>query len=332
MSNLKKIYVDDFLTEEDVENNIQPQEKIVDKEKFEEYKLKFDIKKLMSNFILKKEYFISHKTSNIHEEYDIEKKPIGQGSFGTVYRAREKDTGIARAIKQVMHQNIVNYDGFISEVSALKTLDHPNIIKLYEVFEDNKCVYLVQELCEGGELFEYIADREQLCEEDAARIFQQITSAILYCHKNWIWHRDLKLDNFMFSTKDRNSLIKLIDFGLSRSYFQYQEAGKGEVFRMETRAGTWLYMAPEVLSKDYSNSWDTWSLGVILYVMLSGLLPFEGTNDEEIEENVRSLNYNFNDHVWESVSEEAMDLISKMLIYEDERITPKEALNHPWIK
>ena len=316
----------------DDEEDSQPQAKIIDRKQYEENKSKFDIKNLISNFILKKEYFISHKTSNIHDEYDIEKKPIGQGSFGTVFKAREKNTGIVRAIKQVMHESIDNYDGFMNEVAALKTLDHPNIIKLFEVFEDSKCVYLVQEFWEGGELFDYIADRERLSESDAARVFHQIVSAILYWHKNCICHRDLKPDNFMFSTKDKNSLVKLIDFGLSRSFFKYQEAGKGEVFRMETRAGTWLYMAPEVLNNDYSNAWDTWSLGVILYIMLWGSLPFEGSNDSEIEESIKALNYDFDDEVWESISAEAKDLISKMLVYENQRITPKEALTHPWAK
>mmetsp|Transcript_110 Transcript_110/g.137 ORF Transcript_110/g.137 Transcript_110/m.137 type:complete len:138 (+) Transcript_110:322-735(+) len=135
----------------------------------------------------------------------------------------------------------------------------------------------------------------------------------------------------MLSTKDKNSQVKLIDFGLSRSFFKMKDEG-GEMLRMETRAGTQLYMAPEVLEKDYSNACDTWSLGVILYIMLSGLLPFEGTTDSEIEESIRTLRYDFEDEVWENLSEEVKELISKMLAYEKDRITPKEALNHAWLK
>lgn len=332
MEEPKKLYIDDFMSDDDDDGDTKAGSRIIDRKQYEENKSKFDIKKLISNFILKKEYFISHKTTSIFDDYDIDKKPVGQGAFGIVYKAHEKNTGLTRAVKQVMNENIKNYDGFMNEVAALKTLDHPNIIKLFEVYEDKTCVYLVQEYCEGGELFDYIAEREHLPEKEAARVFHQITSSILYCHKNWICHRDLKPDNFMLASKDPNSQVKLIDFGLSRSFFKYHDQGRGEMLRMETRAGTALYMAPEVLQKDYSNACDTWSLGVILYIMLSGLLPFEGTTDAEIEDSIKSLKYDFEDDVWESISEDVKDLISKMLVYEKDRITPKEALSHPWVK
>lgn len=117
-------------------------------------------------------------------DYTMDKKELGKGSFGVVYKAHEKNTGIVRAVKKVMNENIQNYDGFINEVDALKTLDHPNIIKLYEVYEAVDCVYLVLEYCEGGDLFDYIANNDRLEEPEAARIFHQITSSIIYCHKN----------------------------------------------------------------------------------------------------------------------------------------------------
>lgn len=175
----KKIYIDDFMSDEE-ENDNKTQAKTIDRKQYEEKKAKFDIKKLISNFILKKEYFISHKTTSIYDDYEFNKKPIGQGSFGIVYKAKEKATGAMRAIKQVLNDVIKNFDGFMNEVAALKKLDHPNIIKLYEVYEDKNCVFLVQEFCEGGELFDYITEKEHLDEKDAARIFHQITSAILY--------------------------------------------------------------------------------------------------------------------------------------------------------
>lgn len=145
MEQPKKLYIDDFMSDEDEDADGKAQTRTIDRKQYEENKSKFDIKKLISNFILKKEYFISHKTTSIFEDYDIDKKPIGQGAFGIVYKAHEKNTELVRAIKQVMNENIKNYDGFMNEVAALKTLDHPNIIKLFEVYEDKSCVYLVQE-------------------------------------------------------------------------------------------------------------------------------------------------------------------------------------------
>lgn len=136
MEEPKKIYIDDFMSDDEDEGDDKTKQRMLDRKQYEENKSKFDIKKLISNFILKKEYFISHKTTSIFEEYDIDKKPVGQGAFGIVYKAKEKNTGLVRAIKQVMNENIKNYDGFMNEVAALKTLDHPNIIKLYEVYED----------------------------------------------------------------------------------------------------------------------------------------------------------------------------------------------------
>lgn len=281
-----------------------------------------------------KQYFITHKTCSIFDDYTFDENQLGAGAYGVVYRVTEKTTGQIRACKQVNNDKITNYDGFMNEVQALKTLDHPNIIKLYEVYKSSDWVYLVTELCEGGELFDYILDNKPLSEHDSAKLFHQMVSAVLYWHKNCIWHRDLKPDNFMMSKAGPNATLKLIDFGLSRSFFKQTGDGPGEVIRMETRAGTSLYMAPEVLSGNYNNSCDIWSLGVILYIMMSCNLPFGGSSDHEIYESILKIDYVFSDEngYWETRSEEVKDLVSKMLVYEEDRITPKEALNHPWVR
>lgn len=331
---MKKVVMDDFLSEDEdnEENKRVLTVKQLDKEEFEKNKANFDFKQIVSTFILKKDYFISHKTTDIFLDYDIDDKPIGEGSFGVVYKGVEKNTNIVRAIKQIFNENITNYDGFMTEVSALKTLDHPNVVKLFEVYQDKTCVFLVLEYLDGGELFDYIADRDHLTEADSARFFKQMMSAIIYCHKNRICHRDLKPDNFMLASKDQDAYIKLIDFGLSRSFYKFHGEGKGEIIRMETKVGTSLYMAPEVLSKNYSNACDTWSLGVILYIMLCGCPPFDGEDDQEIYAAIKNLAYDFSDEAWQSVSEDAKDLVNKILVEEKNRITPKEALNHPWVK
>lgn len=179
-------------------------------------KNEFDFKKVMSEFVIKKELFISHSKGDISDTYTFTDKPLGEGAFGKVYLATENDTGIKRAVKVIERTKIKNYQRFYNEVNALRTLDHPNIIKLFEIFEDKTNVYLVQELCSGGELFDFIVEREFVTEELAAKIFQQIMQSILYCHKNRIAHRDLKPENFMLKSKDdEEPIVKLIDFGLS---------------------------------------------------------------------------------------------------------------------
>mmetsp|Transcript_21075 Transcript_21075/g.20770 ORF Transcript_21075/g.20770 Transcript_21075/m.20770 type:complete len:164 (-) Transcript_21075:471-962(-) len=137
----------------------------------------------------------------------------------------------------------------------------------------------------------------------------------------------------MFKSKDKNSMLKLIDFGLSMSYFKVDKnTEKSSVVRMKTRAGTAFFMAPEVISHDYTESCDMWSAGVMLYIMLCGYPPFYGENDQEILEAVIAGEYDFDDEVWDEVSDEAKDLINNLLKPEQERLTPKEALHHPWVK
>ena len=170
----------------------------------------------------------------------------------------------------------------------MRTLDHPNVIKLYELFEDARNVYLVMELCTGGELFDKIINKGHFTEKEAAFIFQQIISAIFYCHKNFIVHRDLKPENFLFQNPDFRSTLKIIDFGLSKIW------AKGEDQKsFRTRAGTPYYIAPEVLAGDYDESCDIWSSGCILYILLCGYPPFYGSSDAQILERVKKGAYSF---------------------------------------
>lgn len=273
------------------------------------------------------------KDSKLQDDYDLDGE-LGKGTYGIVYKGIDKITGDIRAVKQISRAKIKKYERFINEVHALKTLDHPNIIKLFEIYEEEDDVYLVQELCTGGELFDRIVENQYLSEKQAAEYFQQILQSILYCNKNKISHRDLKPENFMFKTKEEDSNLKLIDFGLSMSYYKMDKstANKGNVVRMKTRAGTAFFMAPEVISHDYTESCDMWSAGVMLYIMLCGYPPFYGETDQEILEAVVIGEFDFNDEVWDEVADDAKDLISKCLVGEKERISPKEALAHPWVK
>jgi calcium-dependent protein kinase len=323
-----KIHVKDFMGE-DEEKLVKQKRK--NEEEFKKLQEDFSIQDAVDQFILKKELFILKREGDVFNEYQVDDKVLGEGTYGVVFRAKDKTTGEEVAIKRIPREKIRNYQRFLNEITALKTLDHPNVIKLFEIFEDEDDVYLVQELCTGGELFDYIVNQEFLSEFQAATIFQQILHSITYCHKNAIAHRDLKPENFMFKSSGEGSNLKLIDFGLSTSYFK-STGGQGEYTRMTTRAGTAFFMAPEVLEANYSNACDMWSCGVILYVMLCGYPPFDGDTEEEILLNVQSGEYDFDDEVWDKVSEEAKDLIKKLLVPEDQRLSPKEALDHPWLK
>jgi calcium-dependent protein kinase len=276
---------------------------------------------------------VIRKDSKLEDDYDLDGE-LGKGTYGIVYKGIDKITGDVRAVKQIARAKIKKYERFINEVNALKTLDHPNIIKLFEIYEDEENVYLVQELCTGGELFDRIVENQYLSEKQAAALFQQILQSILYCNKNKISHRDLKPENFMFKTKDEDSNLKLIDFGLSMSYYKMDKSSgnQGNVVRMKTRAGTAFFMAPEVVSHDYTESCDMWSAGVMLYIMLCGYPPFYGETDQEILEAIVAGEFDFDDEVWDEVSADAKDLIKKCLIGEKERISPKEALAHLWVK
>ncbi|EER08814.1 Calcium-dependent protein kinase, putative, partial [Perkinsus marinus ATCC 50983] len=209
----------------------------------------------------------------------------------------------------------------------MKMLDHPNIIKLFETLRDHRNIILVMELCTGGELFDRIIEVGHFTEVQAAIVMQQILRAIYYMHENHIMHRDLKPENFLFSTKEplEKSCLKLIDFGLSTKF------GKDDT--MTTKAGTPYYVAPQVLGGKYNEACDLWSCGVIMYILLCGYPPFYGETDADVLTKVRLGNYTFNAADWKGVSEDAKDLIRKLLkINPKDRYTAEQALNHIWVR
>merc|ERR1719387_2761101 len=235
--------------------------------------------------------------------------------------------GLERAIKTISKSHMTNAERFKAEIALMKIMDHPNIIKLYETFEDHRNIYLVMELCSGGELFDRIIESGHFNEQQAAILMQQIIRAIYYMHENHVCHRDLKPENFLFLTKDpiEKNLLKIIDFGLSCMF------ESGQV--LTTKAGTPYYVAPQVLAGKYDKACDLWSCGVIMYVMLCGYPPFFGETDAEVLSKVRLGNFSFNAADWKNVSEDAKALIRMLLkMNPRDRYTAEQALNHEWIK
>jgi len=161
----------------------------------------------------------------------------------------------------------------------------------------------IDRLCNGGELFDRIIEKEYFTEDEAARLFKQILMALNYCHSNNIVHRDLKPENFLFVSKDDTSDLKIIDFGLSKIM------NGGKLQRMKTRAGTPYYISPEVLAGNYDVSCDMWSDGCMLYILLCGYPPFYGDDNNEILAMVQKGNFDFDGEEWDDVSSDAKDLI-----------------------
>lgn len=209
------------------------------------------------------------------------------------------------AIKAMQKSRITDYEAFQNEISILRSLDHPNIIKLFETWETDRICFLVTELCEGGELFYHITKKKHLTEAQSSSIMKQSFYALCYLHKNRICHRDIKPENFLLYKEDDDSHIKLIDFGLAK------RVEPNEI--MNKPNGTPYYIAPEVLKGSYTTQCDIWSMGVIMYIMLCGKPPFGGKQNKDIINNVLNSTYSMKSEVWNSVSSDAKDIISKLL-------------------
>lgn len=209
------------------------------------------------------------------------------------------------------------------EFQLLKNIDHPHIIRIYEIYNDQKNFYLITEYCEGGDIFSMIQKAANFNEKIASRIIKQVVNAILYCHENGIVHRDIKSDNILFLQNDINSPVKLIDFGIS---VRFEKNTK-----LREKTGTVLYIAPEVINGSYDEKCDIWSCGVLMYTMLSGLPPFYGTSRKEVMAKIKKGKFSFKSKFWNLISAEAKDLIEKMLTYNpEERPTCWQILNHSW--
>ena len=288
-----------------------------------------------NKLIIRKELFIKETKGDITEFYQVLKK-IGEGGFSKVYIVKEKETGEIRAMKQVDKSKIIDIKNFKTEIKILAMLDHPNILRLFDVIEDSKNFYLIMELCTGGELLSRMSNNRYK-EKGAAKLMEQIVSAVAYCHEKGICHRDLKPQNILFYNEEENSPIKIVDFGISKIYNPSlsslkEEYGDKGSKKMTTRVGTMLFLSPEVLKGNYTEKCDVWSLGVILYILLCGYPPFNGSSEKEILQNISSVKFSFPQAEWKNISESAKDLISSMLCPEKKRISSKDILKSKWFK
>lgn len=253
---------------------------------------------------------------------------IGRGGYSTVYEVTSKATNERCAVKCIEKRILEkgrNIKLLRREIDNMLHVDHPNVLKLMEIFEDDKWFYMVMEYMQGGELFEKIVQRGRYSERDAAQIFKQIVCGVQYLHDKGIAHRDLKPENVLSADNgDGDEKIKIADFGFSKAF---------DESTLRTSCGSPNYVAPEILTEDhYDKSVDIWSLGVILYILLCGYPPFYAKTNPELFKKIMACQYDFNDKRWLPISESAKDLIGKLLVRDPEqRPSAQQILMHPWI-
>lgn len=279
---------------------------------------------------------INISTERVDKVYKInkEERKLGKGFFGIVVRGEDKVTGQARAIKIIKKEKLqeksMNLELLSNEYKLMFNIDHPNIIRLFEVYDDAKYIYFVMELLEGNSLFEgMFAEGAQASEKRVRELFFQIMKGIQYLHKNGIAHRDIKPQNIMFLNKKMDQL-KIIDFGVSKYFFDSKNP-KGEI-TLRTMTGSLFYLPPEIMEGAYDCRCDIWSAGVLLYMMIAGVPPFYDLNPQIVVEKVKNVDYKFEEEVWKTVSPQVQDLIRNMIAPRDVRFDANQVLNHPWMK
>ncbi|XP_009577244.1 PREDICTED: myosin light chain kinase 2, skeletal/cardiac muscle-like, partial [Fulmarus glacialis] len=269
---------------------------------------------------------VSAKRVGISSYYNVSKNEIlGGGRFGQVHKCEEKATGLKLAAKIIKAKGPKQKDEVKNEINVMNQLNHVNLIQLYDAFESKNDIVLVMEYVEGGELFDRIIDENcNLTEMDTILFIKQICEGIQYMHQMYILHLDLKPENILCVNRAANQ-IKIIDFGLARRYKPRE--------KLRVNFGTPEFLAPEVVNYEFvSFPTDMWSVGVIAYMLLSGLSPFLGDDDNETLNNILSCSWDFEDEEFRGVSDQAKDFISKLLIKEKcWRISATAALKHPWL-
>ena len=272
--------------------------------------------------------FVGKGSTDPNQLY-IRKKILGRGSFGIVYLVKHKELSRYFAMKVIKKtsKNKEEEENLMNEINILRKLDHPNILKITDFYPLKTEYNIITEYCQEGELFDEIKAHAPFNEILTAWYMRQILSAVSYCHSMNIIHRDLKPENILIVKRVKNGFhpIKIIDFGTAKVF----QKEKSEHLLI----GSAYYIAPEVLSRNYSELCDLWSCGVIMYILLTGRPPFNGINEEEIMKKIKEGNYDLSKYPWGIISEDAKNLVKGLLqIDPKKRYSAQEALNHKWFQ
>ncbi|VDP07670.1 unnamed protein product [Soboliphyme baturini] len=257
----------------------------------------------------------------VTQKYDV-LSVIGKGSFSIVMKVRNKQTNEYHSMKVIssglsMIQN---------ELSILSRVKHKYVVQLIEVFCTSSRVYVILELASGGELYDRITKKGTFTEDEAAYTVCMLLQGVSYLHSVGVTHRDLKPENLLYSSQEKNAKILITDFGLAH----LQKPGEED--QMTDPCGTPEYIAPEILTRlPYTNKVDMWAVGVITYILLSGVMPFDDENRTALYRQILKGRYYFYPEFWSNVSEEAMQFVSTLLCVDaDQRPTSEKALKHHW--
>ncbi|KAF5462991.1 hypothetical protein F2P56_018949 [Juglans regia] len=267
---------------------------------------------------------------DFNERYTIGKL-LGHGQFGYTYVATDKENGDRVAVKRIEKNKMVlpiAVEDVKREVKILQELTgHENVVQFYNAFEDDSYVYIVMELCEGGELLDRILAKKdsRYTEKDAAVVVRQMLKVAAECHLHGLVHRDMKPENFLFKSTGADSPLKATDFGLS----DFIQPGK----KFQDIVGSAYYVAPEVLKRKSGPESDVWSIGVITYILLCGRRPFWDKTEDGIFKEVLRKKPDFRRKPWLSISNSAKDFVKKLLVKDPRaRLTAAQALSHPWVR
>jgi serine/threonine protein kinase len=253
---------------------------------------------------------------------------LKSGSFATVCRGTHRATGKKVAIKCVLRKDLPPSDdaAIYDEVAILSALDHPHITPLIDFFDEKDCYFLVMELMSGGDLFDRIGKKKNYSEADARELCIKMLKAMAYCHELNIAHNDMKPKNLLLVSEEHDAYIKIADFGFAARVYEPKSLTK--------QCGTPFFVSPEILQRQpYDQKSDMWSIGVIIYLLLAGNLPFMGRSQKELFRKIVIGKYQFVDDSWSDVTNDARNLVEKLLVTDpDKRLSAKECLEHPWLK
>jgi len=261
------------------------------------------------------------------EKYNLG-KTFSSGAFSTVAIATEKYSQIDYAVKMYTKKffDLDDVNALKNEIEILHSLNHPHIIKLFSVYDEPETYFLVTELANGGELFDRIASKHKYTEKEARDISRIMFDVVGYCHSKRIAHRDLKPENFLLASKDNDVDIKLADFGFAKR-LSYPSS-------LTTLCGSPYFVAPEILlRKRYGVQVDMWSLGIIIYTILTGYLPFQDDDRTVLYGKICKGKYILRDEDWRNISTDANNLVFSLLVLNPEkRLSAVKGLKHKWFE